>query len=408
MRAGLVAGMLGLLAGGAVGCQRAALPAPPEWTLHVDPLPSPAGPASAQPQLTVSRHGVLLSWLENADVTTTFKFAERSAGGWTEPRTIHSGSDFWVNFADVPSALRLEDRTLIAHWLQSRTDDDYAYEIRLTRSRDDGATWEAPFAPHHDDTKSEHGFASLFDLHGGAFGLVWLDGRNLKPSPSGEGVGDMTLRAATFTADARQTSEEAIDLRVCECCPTTAAATADGVVVAYRDRRADEVRNIQVTRFAGGKWTEPAPLHDDGWRIDGCPVNGPAASAVDRNVAIAWFTVQEDQGHAFVAFSTDAGRTFAAPIRVDEAGSLGRVDVEQLEDGSAVVAWMEQADRKVSFAARRVEPSGGRSAPVVITEMRANRNSGYPRMARHGRELVFAWPGTDDSLGVQTAVARVP
>jgi hypothetical protein len=40
--------------------------------------------------------------------------------------------------------------------------------------------------------------------------------------------------------------------------------------------------------------------------------------------------------------------------------------------------------------------------------MGANRNSGYPRMARHGGELVFAWTGTDDSLSVQTATARVP
>jgi len=230
----------------------------------------------------------------------------------------------------------------------------------------------------------------------------------MKPSADGEGVGDMTLRGATFGADATQTSEDAIDLRVCECCPTAAAVSADGVVVAYRDRRADEVRNIQITRFANGKWSEPAPVHDDGWRIDGCPVNGPAASAVGRNVAIAWFTVQQEQGHAFVAFSTDAGQTFGAPIQVDDAGSLGRVDVEQLEDGSAVVAWIELAAQKASFSVRHVEPSGRRSAPVVVTAMGANRNSGYPRMVRRGQELVFAWTGTDDSLRVQTAAARLP
>jgi hypothetical protein len=218
----------------------------------------------------------------------------------------------------------------------------------------------------------------------------------------------MTLRAATFGADAAQTSEDVIDLRVCECCPTAAAATADGVVVAYRDRRADEVRNIGIARFADGKWSEPAPVHDDGWRIDGCPVNGPAASALRRDVAIAWFTVEQELGHAFVAFSTDAGRSFGAPIRVDEAGSLGRVDVEQLEDGSAVVAWIELANQKATFSVRHVERSGRRSAPVAITAMGANRNSGYPRMARRGQELVFAWTGTDDSLRVQTAAARLP
>lgn len=383
-------------------------PASPEWTLRIEPLSSPAGPASAQPQLSTSPHGVLLSWLENADTTTTFKFAERSAGVWTAPRTIASGRDFFVNFADVPSAIRLADRTLVAHWLQRSASDTYAYDVKLARSGDDGATWSAPFSPHHDGTKSEHGFASLFDLGGGRFGLAWLDGRNMKPSTDAESVGDMSLRAAAFDAGATQTADEAIDLRVCECCPTAAAVTADGVVVAYRDRRADEVRNIQVTRFAHGKWSDPSPVHDDGWRIDGCPVNGPALSAVGSHVAIAWFTVQQERGHAFVAFSAEAGRTFGAPIPLDDAGSLGRVDVEQLEDGSAVAAWIESAGQKATFSLRRVEPSGRRSAPVVVTGMGANRNSGYPRMVRNGRELVFAWTGTDDSLRVQTAAARLP
>jgi hypothetical protein len=163
-----------------------------------------------------------------------------------------------------------------------------------------------------------------------------------------------------------------------------------------------------VTRFADNKWSTPSPVHDDGWRIDGCPVNGPAVSAVGRNVAIAWFTVQRERGHAFVAFSGDAGRTFGAPIQLDDAGSLGRVDVEQLEDGSAVAAWIELTGQKATFSLRHVERSGRRSAAIAVTGMGANRNSGYPRMVRHGQELVFAWTGTDDSLRVQTAVARLP
>ena len=197
-------------------------------------------------------------------------------------------------------------------------------------------------------------------------------------------------------------------MRVCECCPTAAAVTSDGVVVAYRDRSPDEIRNIYVARLVDGKWTAPAPVHDDGWRINGCPVNGPALSAAGRDVAIAWFTVQQDRGQALVAFSQDAGQTFGAPIRVDDAGSLGRVDVELMLDGSAAVSWIELAGQQAAFKVRRVEPTGQRSAAVTVTDIGANRNSGYPRMARRGAELVFAWTGTDDSLRVQTAAARLP
>jgi hypothetical protein len=71
-------------------------------------------------------------------------------------------------------------------------------------------------------------------------------------------------------------------------------------------------------------------VHHDGWHLNGCPVNGPALSASERGAtsAPAWFTAPQDEGHVFVAFSQNAGKTFGAPVRVDESGSLGRVDVE--------------------------------------------------------------------------------
>ena len=76
-------------------------------------------------------------------------------------------------------------------------------------------------------------------------------------------------------------------------------------------------------------------MHDDDWKIAACPVNGPMLSARGRDVVLAWFTRQGRVGHAYAAFSADAGRTFGAPIRLDEASALGRVDVELLPDGSA-------------------------------------------------------------------------
>ena len=383
-------------------------PAPP-WTLTLEPLTSPAGDASAQPQLTASADGVILSWLENAGSQTALKFSERTAGGWSEARAIASGDDFFANYADVPSVVRLADRTLVAHWLQRSGPSAPGYDLRLSRSADDGRTWSAPFSPHHDGTKTEHGFASLFDT-GGGLGVIWLDGRAMKPgiTPDDEGTGDMGLRAAHFDRAWKQRAEDAVDLRVCECCPTAAAVTSDGPIVAYRNRSADEVRDIYVSRFTGDAWTVPSPVHADGWRIDGCPVNGPAINAHARNVAVAWFTAPADEGHAFVAFSQDAGRTFSAPVRVDDAGSLGRVDVEQLADGSAVVGWIELAGRSAAFKVRRVERNGRRSAAVSVTDLGERRNSGYPRMARRGEELIFAWTGSGDRLRVETAAARLP
>lgn len=179
-------------------------------------------------------------------------------------------------------------------------------------------------------------------------------------------------------------------------------------IVAYRDRSADEIRDIYVSRLVGGKWTEPAAVHNDGWRSAACPVNGPALSAEGRDVAIAWFTAKGDEGHAFAAFSSNSGASFGTPIRLDDATALGRVDVQLRPDGSAMATWIEFADGRGQFKVRRVEPSGQRGAAVTVSGMTAGRSSGYPRMARFGNELVFAWTETGDAPGVRTAVASVP
>jgi len=393
-----------------VACSHPTPPIPAaEWTLHLEALPSPAGDATAQPQLTASSSGVILSWLENTSSQTALKFAERTATGWSEARLVAFGDDFFANYADIPSVIRLADRTLVAHWMQMNGGSASSYDLRLSRSTDEGRTWSPPFSPHHDGTRTEHGFASLFDT-GGGLGLIWLDGRAMKPgaTPNDEGTGDMGLRAAHFDRTWKQLSEQAVDGRVCECCPTAVAVTTDGPILAYRNRSADEVRDIYVSRFTGDAWTVPAQVHDDGWKIDGCPVNGPAISASGRLVSVAWFTAPKDERHAFVAFSQDAGRTFGAPVQIDDTGSLGRVDVEQMPDGSAVAGWIELAGRSTAFKVRRIERGGQRSPAVTVTDLGERRNSGYPRFARHGQELVFAWTGTGDRLRVETAVARLP
>ena len=117
----------------------------------------------------------------------------------------------------------------------------------------------------------------------------------------------MTVRSATFDASGKQTSETLVDDRVCECCPTAIAVTDDGPIAAFRDRSVDEVRDIYVSRLEHGRWSAPSRVHEDGWKIPMCPVNGPALSARGRNVAIAWFTVEGEEGRAFAAFSSDAG-----------------------------------------------------------------------------------------------------
>jgi hypothetical protein len=377
---------------------------------------TPAAADSAQPQLSVSKRGVVLSWIERSGSESLLRFSERTSSGWTAARTVARGSNWFINWADVPSVLRLDDGTLVGHWLQKSGEGTYAYDVRLSYSRDDGKTWSESFTPHHDGTRTEHGFATLFQMPGAGLGLVWLDGRNMKGGEHGgadhanaaSGGSDMSLRFAAFDRDWKQTSDAALDGRVCECCPTTVALTSEGPIVAYRDRSPDETRDIYVARLEKTGWSQPKAAHAEGWQVNACPVNGPSLSARGKSVALAWFSAKGDKPMAYVALSSDAGRTFGAPVRLDDEASLGRVDVELLADGSALAAYMEFAGQKSQLRVRRVSADGSRSEASTVAGMAGNRSSGYPRMALHNGELVFAWTDRESGSRVKTAVAPLP
>jgi hypothetical protein len=406
---------LGLLA----SCNRAAPPpsesaskaAPVDqpWAVSVEPQTIPATGQSAHPHLTTSARGTILSWLEHRDTTATLKFAERMDGTWTPARTVASSDGWFISGADVPTVMRLRDGTLVATAYPATDVSVEGYDLQLTHSRDDGQTWSRAIAPHHDGTKTQHGFATLFELPDSGLGLVWLDGRDQVLNKTDPDGGSMALYYAAFDRGWKQTAEAVVNTRVCECCQTTAAMTDDGPVVAFRDRSPREVRDINVTRLEQGSWTQPRPLHVDGWQIDACPVNGPALSARGRTVAAAWFASTGDEGHAYAAFSADAGRSWTEPVQLDDAVALGHVDIELLDDGSAVASWVEFANRRAQLRIRRVRPSGERSAAVAVAGGGDGFVAGYPRLARHAKELLLAWTETtqDGVSSQQVKVSRV-
>ncbi|PWT82191.1 MAG: hypothetical protein C5B57_09085 [Blastocatellia bacterium] len=319
-----------------------------------------------------------------------------------------SGTDLLVNASDVPSVRALEGGTLVAHWMQSNSPDPEAYDLRLAWSKDGGTTWSPAVSPHHDGTKTQHGFASLFQAPGAGLGLVWLDGRATDPDAP-NATGNMSLRSATFSREGKQLRESAIDTRVCDCCETSVAATSEGPIVVYRNRSAKEVRDIYVSRLAGGRWTTPVAVHNDNWEIDACPVNGPAISASGRDVVVAWFAAPKEDGHAFVAFSKDGGRTFGSPVRIDDKSSTGHVDVELLSDGSAAASWIEFADERSQFKIRRIESAGNKSAAVTVGSAAQGRVAGTPKLTRGRNELLLAWTETASGASrVQTARVALP
>src|SRR5262245_48634019 len=164
---------------------------------RLEPLTSPAGDAALAPNLATEGNRTVLSWLDIQDDLPALKFSERIATGWSEPRTVVSNESLMVNPADVPVVRPLPGGTLVAAWLEVNSDDDEAYDLKVARSTDSGRTWSKPVTPHHDGTKTQHGFASIVPASGGGFLIAWLDGRATHPgAQSLADAGSMTLRSA--------------------------------------------------------------------------------------------------------------------------------------------------------------------------------------------------------------------
>ncbi|MGH7574350.1 MAG: sialidase family protein [Longimicrobiales bacterium] len=358
---------------------------------------SPAGEGSGEPFVGRAPDGrVLMSWLEaQPDSMFALRLAAWDGVAWSDPATVTVGSDLFVNWADFPSVHALADGRLAAHWLRRSGAGRYAYDVNLAFSSDGGETWSEPITPHRDGTPTEHGFVSLFDAPDGGLGAVWLDGRNFagESESGGEhgGGADMTLRYARILSDGSLADEHVLDDRTCECCQTSAALTADGPVVVYRDRSPAEVRNIAVQRLGPNGWTQPAPLHDDAWQVPGCPVNGPAVDAIGRRVVVAWFTAPGDTARVHVAFSDDGGASFGAPIRADDGDPTGRVDVQVRADGTALLSWLERTEEAAEVRVRRVMANGHLGPAATVVESTPARASGFPRMAPIGDDLLIAW-----------------
>lgn len=361
-------------------------------------LESPAGPGSLAPRWSVPPgEAPLLSWLEPSGDGHALRYSRLLGDAFSDPVTVVTGADWFVNWADTPSVVLLPGGRMAAHWLAKSGPGTYSYDIRMGLSNDGGASWIGYFNPHDDGTQTEHGFARMIP-EPGTVGMVWLDGRRtVEEKP-------MTLRYGRFDIFGETVDAAELDASVCDCCMTGVARTADGLLVVYRDRTEDEIRDIyRVVRTEDG-WSEPAPVAADGWRIAACPVNGPAVAARDDRVAVAWFTAAGGEPAVKLAFSTDSGRQFGEPLIVDESDPVGRVDLVLDDEGAAWVSWLDADKEDGRIRVQRFSDEGAVSGAFTVAEVSTARASGFPVLARFGSDLLLAW--TDPERNT-VPVARV-
>lgn len=368
----------------------------PEDAVSTKPTPmnTPAAQGSMAPNLSTTPDGtILLSWIEPDGDGNALKFSEFRSRGWSTPKTIARGENWFVNWADFPSVVALTDTTWAAHWLVSQESGGYAYDIQVALSDDSGASWSDPFIPHTDGTATEHGFVSIFNDEN-KLGMLWLDGRKMVNDYDENDVraSGMTLRTASFGFDQNLAYETLVDDLVCDCCQTDIAVSSVGPVAVYRNRTVGEIRDIYVSRRKDGEWSPGIAVNEDRWKIAACPVNGPVIAADGENVAVTWFTGANDKATVKAAWSIDAGHSFSAPINVDISKPLGRVGSSLLPNGDLAISWLQSVgDGGARLMIKQVSQTGHASTAYAVDLAGDVFAISVPQLARQDSELVLAW-----------------
>ena len=376
-------------------------------------MSNPADAGSQYPNLYKDSSGIItMSWiLKIEEDLNSVQYATYTEDGWNQEQTVNISSDYFVNWADFPSVVSEDGDVVAAHWLQKIEGGPYAYNVNVVFPGEQARRWTDPIIPHGDETATEHGFVSMEPLTQDKVLAVWLDGRQTADRTHDEYSDPdkaMTLRSAEISSDGTVTRRREIDAMVCDCCSTDLVMMDGKAAVVYRNRTDEEIRDISISFYdlETGEWSDPKSVHNDGWEIAGCPVNGPRIDYNNGRTAVAWYTEAGGSRRARLAVSDNSGDTFSDPVTISEGNTMGRVDLSVASDGTIYTSWFATEDDNGYVMMRTISGSESLGEPIQVGITSSSRRSGFPRMAATNDGLLFAWTQTDPIIRVRTALVR--
>ena len=359
--------------------------------VHVQEIPFFYDNSNAQPNLVSYNGSLSLSWISSKEENKAFlNYSQYKKGRWIKPQVIASGSDWFVNWADFPAHAINQDLIITSH-LKKSASGKYTYDVILNLQKLSGEKIRENFLLNTDGVKAEHGFVSIMANNEKGFFITWLDGRNTIEKKLEGDHKPMTIRFAEITDKGDVIKESELDASTCDCCQTSIAITNDGPIVVYRDRSEEEVRDIYSVKNINGTWEKPNLVHDDGWIINGCPVNGPKVAVNSKNLAVSWFTVSNNHPLVNVSFSKNNGNSFGAPLKVNDHDAIGRVDVAFLNDEEVIVSYMEVDNIGTYLRIKKVSFDGKISEPITISKIDGGRNTGVPQLEIIDSDIFIVW-----------------
>lgn len=336
----------------------------------------PSSKFSETPNLAVSDSAINLIWTESKG--DSMGLYHWQLGIHNKPTLIGEGTDWFVNWADFPSIASDNQGNMIVNWLQKSDDGTYDYDVHFSRYTKQTGKWSPSLILHKDKVAAEHGFVSFTSYDSNNFYASWLDGRYTKtrnPLKQGSNL-PMTIRGGFIDKKNSTIREFEIDNKVCDCCQTSSAMVADGILTAYRDRTDEEIRDITIQKIKQDTIVQVFNSNDK-WKINGCPVNGPALDAKDNIAAMVWYTAHPEPS-VWMVVSEDNGNTYSEKTKIDSGNPMGRVDVG-IEGTKAYFTWLEMKDDQAVISLRAFDIKSHVLLPSKeITTTSSARQSGFP------------------------------
>lgn len=372
---------------------------------HVTEISNPFPENSMFPNLFSQGNTHYLSYLySQGDTLDKLYFSTYNVSSFSEPQMIAQGKDWFVNWADIP-AISVSEDNILASWLDKSSEGTYDYNVTMKLSNDNGSSWGESFIPHKDSISAEHGFVSMDVDDEGNFHTIWLDGRNtkLKDENGKEAYGQMTLRSAIIAPDGSMKHELEIDDRVCDCCQTAVKVTDLGTFAIYRDRSEDEIRDNYFSLFDGKEWSAPKAIHNDNWKISGCPVNGPVMDANENLVVASWYTEASGNAEIYLAKYNSSSSLFDEPVLVSNNEVLGRSDLLITNDNQIVIVWLHKIkDNKSQISAKIYNSDLDVVQELMLGITSAARSSGFPKIVELDGALLLSYTITEPSIKLIT------
>jgi len=358
--------------------------------LVITEIPFEFGINNAEPNLVAQDGKLSLSWVNSIrGKEATLLYSQLENDAWKKPTTITSGNDWFVNWADFPANATNGDVLLTSH-LRKSASGTYTYDVVLNLRKLNGEIIKENFLLNTDGMQAEHGFVSVIPNEKDGFLITWLDGRNTVKEMKEPHHKAMTIRVAEVSSDGTIFNETQLDGRTCDCCQTSISMTENGPIIVYRDRSKNEIRDIYFSQRINNKWSKPAVVYNDNWKINGCPVNGPKVVSNAKNTAVSWFTAANEKPTVKVSFLSDTG-SFSEPITLNDVDASGRVDIAFISADEVLVSYMESDENGTYLRCKKVHANGTISKAITISEINSGRSTGVPQLEILNNDGYLVW-----------------